>query len=45
MRCSNRNLLIVFEGSAQCERTIDGVTIVGVPFGGLKRIEIKTMEI
>ena len=24
---------------------VDGVTIVGVPFGGLKRIEIKTMEI
>ena len=24
---------------------VDGVTIVGVPFGGLKGIEIKTMEI
>ena len=24
---------------------VDGVTIVGVPFGGLKRIEITTMEI
>ena len=24
---------------------VDGVTIVGVPFGGFKRIEIKTMEI
>ena len=24
---------------------VDGVTIIGVPFCGLKRIEIKTMEI
>ena len=23
---------------------VDGVTIVGVPFGSLKRIELKTME-
>ena len=31
------------EGVENCY--VDGVTIVGVTFGGLKRIEIKAMEI
>ena len=33
MRCSNRKLLIVFEGSAQRERTIDELKIGNFKMG------------